>query len=170
MHERRLEPGVQLRGNKIWRDETVDKRFRIEWRNIWWQYDANIKSKYTKYSIQFNSILYCRKAQGWSRYKFRRLVIRFFLDSHTGRWSSAGHTQHVSHLMVYCTCPGWLWWWRIWCNKDWQGKPKYSEKTCPSSTLFTTNPTRADPGSNPNVRGVKPATNHLSYGAAKTSN
>jgi hypothetical protein len=25
--------------------------------------------------------------------------------------------------------------------KIWQGKPKYSEKTCPSSTLSTTNPT-----------------------------
>jgi hypothetical protein len=26
-------------------------------------------------------------------------------------------------------------------NKDWQGKPKYSDKTCPSATLSTTNPT-----------------------------
>jgi hypothetical protein len=25
--------------------------------------------------------------------------------------------------------------------RDWQGKPKYSEKTCPSATLSTTNPT-----------------------------
>jgi hypothetical protein len=24
---------------------------------------------------------------------------------------------------------------------EWQGKPKYSDKTCPSSTLSTTNPT-----------------------------
>jgi hypothetical protein len=29
----------------------------------------------------------------------------------------------------------------FWRNEDWQGKPKYSEKTCPSATLFTTNPT-----------------------------
>jgi hypothetical protein len=28
--------------------------------------------------------------------------------------------------------------WSIWWNKDWQGKPKYSEKTCPSATLSTT--------------------------------
>jgi hypothetical protein len=29
-------------------------------------------------------------------------------------------------------CPWWLWWYRIWLNEDWQGKPKYSEKTlCP---------------------------------------
>jgi hypothetical protein len=25
--------------------------------------------------------------------------------------------------------------------EKWQGKPKYSEKTCPSATFFTTNPT-----------------------------
>jgi hypothetical protein len=29
----------------------------------------------------------------------------------------------------------------FWWNEDWQGKPKYSEKTCPSATLSTTNPT-----------------------------
>jgi hypothetical protein len=34
-------------------------------------------------------------------------------------------------ILAYCTCPGWLWGWRIWWNK-WQGKPKYSEKTCPA--------------------------------------
>jgi hypothetical protein len=63
-------------------------------------------------------------------------------------------------------CPGWLWWWRIWWNEDWQGKPKYSEKTCPSATLSTTNPTWRDPGSNTGHRGGKPATNRLSYGPA----
>jgi hypothetical protein len=49
---------------------------------------------------------------------------------------------------------------------NWQGKPKYSEKTCPGSTLSTTNPTWPDPGSNPGRRGGMPATNRLSYGAA----
>jgi hypothetical protein len=28
-----------------------------------------------------------------------------------------------------------------WLNDDSQGKPKYSEKTCPSAALSTTNPT-----------------------------
>jgi hypothetical protein len=37
------------------------------------------------------------------------------------------------------------------------GKQKYSEKTYPSTTLFTTNPTQPDLGSNP-------ATKSLSYG------
>jgi hypothetical protein len=33
-------------------------------------------------------------------------------------------------------------------------------KTCPSATLSTTNPTITDPGSNPGLRGERPATNH----------
>jgi hypothetical protein len=56
----------------------------------------------------------------------------------------------------------------IWWNDDWQGKPKYSEKTCPNATLSTTNRTRLDPGLNPGRRVGKPATNRLSYGAAYT--
>jgi hypothetical protein len=40
------------------------------------------------------------------------------------------------------------------------------EKTCPSATLSTTNPTSPDLGSNPGRRGGKPATNRMSYGAA----
>jgi hypothetical protein len=50
---------------------------------------------------------------------------------HSARWP----------LLAYWTCPEWLWWWRIWWNKDWQGKPKFSEKTCLSATSFTINPT-----------------------------
>jgi hypothetical protein len=34
---------------------------------------------------------------------------------------------------AYCARPGWLWWWGNWWNDDWQEKPKYSEKTCPSA-------------------------------------
>jgi hypothetical protein len=60
-------------------------------------------------------------------------------------------------------------WWRVWSsrwNKIWQGKPKYSEETCTSATLSTTNPTWPDMESNPGRRGGKPATNRLSYGKA----
>jgi hypothetical protein len=45
---------------------------------------------------------------------------------------------------------GWLW--SYWWNEDWQEKPKYSERTCPSAALSTTNPTWPDPGSNPGHR------------------
>jgi hypothetical protein len=31
--------------------------------------------------------------------------------------------------------------WRSWKNENWHGKPKYSEKTWPSNTVSTTNPT-----------------------------
>jgi hypothetical protein len=63
----------------------------------------------------------------------------------------------------------WWWLWRNWWNEDWQGKPKYSEKTCPSVTLSTTNPTWLDPGLNLGRRVGKPATNRLSCGAALSS-
>jgi hypothetical protein len=43
------------------------------------------------------------------------------------------------------------------------GEPKYSEKTCPSAALFTTNPTWPDAGSNQGRRAKKTATNLLSY-------
>jgi hypothetical protein len=39
-------------------------------------------------------------------------------------------------------------------------------KTCPSATLSTTNPTWADPGSNPGLRGGRPTANRLSHGTA----
>jgi hypothetical protein len=39
-------------------------------------------------------------------------------------------------------------------------------KTCHSVTLSTTNPTWTDPGSNPGIRGERPATNRLSHGTA----
>jgi hypothetical protein len=60
----------------------------------------------------------------------------------------------------------WWWLWRNWCNKNWLRTPKYSEKTYPSATLSTINPTWLDPGSNPGRRGGKPATNRLRYGSA----
>jgi hypothetical protein len=55
-----------------------------------------------------------------------------FFNYHSAGWSPAGSTWHVGRWSVYCTCPDWLWWWRIWWNEDWQGKPKYSEKTFPA--------------------------------------
>jgi hypothetical protein len=54
---------------------------------------------------------------------------------------------------------------RNWWNY-WQGKPKYfGEKTCPSASLSTTNPTCC-PDTNPGSRDGKPAINRLSYGTA----
>jgi hypothetical protein len=61
----------------------------------------------------------------------------------------------------------WGWLWSNWWNEEWQRNPKYSEKTCLSATLSTTNTTWPELGSNPGRRGGKPATNRLSYGAAQ---
>jgi hypothetical protein len=47
-----------------------------------------------------------------------------------------------------------------------RGILKYSGKTCPSATLSTINHTRIDPGSNPGLRGERPAANRLSHGIA----
>jgi hypothetical protein len=62
------------------------------------------------------------------------------------------------------------WWWWLWSsrwNDNWQGKPKYSVESCPSTTLSTTNLTWPDPGTNPGRRSRKSATSHLSYGMAR---
>jgi hypothetical protein len=49
------------------------------------------------------------------------------------------------------------WWaWSSWWNENWQGKPKYLDKTCPNATSFTTNPTWSNLG----CHGGKLATNH----------
>jgi hypothetical protein len=45
-------------------------------------------------------------------------------------------------------------------NRSTRRKPR------PSATLFTTNPTWTYPGSNPGLRGERPATNRLSHGTA----
>jgi hypothetical protein len=77
---------------------------------------------------------------------------------------------YCGHLWPIVPAPDdrWGWLWRNWWNDDWQGKPKYSEKTCSRATLSTTNPTWPDLGSNPGRHGGKPATNRLSYGAASS--
>jgi hypothetical protein len=99
--------------------------------------------------------------------KIQMVYIFFFLICIVWGGVQTGSTRHVGHLSAYCTCPGWLWRWRNWWN-EWQGKPKYSEKTCPDATFSTTNPTWPDPGLNPGRRDGKPATNRFSfsYGAA----
>jgi hypothetical protein len=72
-----------------------------------------------------------------------------------------------ANILPIVPAPDDRWWvWSSRWNENWQRKPKYSKKTCPSATLPTTNPTWPDLGSNPGSRGGKPATNRLSYGTA----
>jgi hypothetical protein len=110
--------------------------------------------------------LNCCIKLSWSFSSSEILTNLICLICIVGGGVQTGSTRHVGHLLAYCTCPRWLWGWRIWWN-EWQGKLKYSEKTCPDATLSTTNPTWPVPGLNPGRRGGKPATNRFSYGAAK---
>jgi hypothetical protein len=95
--------------------------------------------------------------------------LHFFLICLVGGGVQLGPLDTAASDWPIVAYPGWLWWWRIWWNEDWQGKPKYSEKTRPSATLPTTNPTWQDPRSNQGRRGGKPATNRLSYVAANNA-
>jgi hypothetical protein len=91
-------------------------------------------------------------------------VVFFF--SFSG-WGETESTWYVGHRWPILPAPDDSWWlWSSWWNEDWQGKPTYSQKTCPSVTLSTTNPTWPDLGSNPGRRGGKPATKRLSHGTA----
>jgi hypothetical protein len=94
--------------------------------------------------------------------------ILIFLNWYSGGGggSPIGSTRHCGYEYAYCASPGWLWWWRNWWIDDWQVKQKYSEKTYPSVTLSTTNPTCCL-DANPGRRGGKPATNRLSYRTAR---
>jgi hypothetical protein len=90
-----------------------------------------------------------------------------FFFSFSG-WGETESTWYVGHCWPIVPAPDdrWWWLWSSWWNEGWQGKPKYSEKTCPSATLSTTNPTWPGLGSNPGRRGGNPASNRLSYGTA----
>jgi hypothetical protein len=52
--------------------------------------------------------------------------------------------------------------WSSWWNENLQGEIEVLERTRPSATLSTTNPTWLDMGSNPGHRGGKQAINRLS--------
>jgi hypothetical protein len=84
--------------------------------------------------------------------------IVIFLVSFSGvRLSPLGTSANIWPIVP---APDDRWWvWSSRWNENWQGKPKYSEKTCPIATLSTTNPAWPDRGLNPGRRGGKPATN-----------
>jgi hypothetical protein len=93
------------------------------------------------------------------------LIVVFFIYSGWVRLSPLGTSALIGLLYQ----PRMTWWW-VWSsrwNENWQMKPKYSEKTCPTATFSTTNPTWPELGSNPG-RGRKPETNRLSYDTPQT--
>jgi hypothetical protein len=90
----------------------------------------------------------------------------FFVVSWGGVRLSLLGTSTTNWPIVPALDDRWWWMWSSRWNENWQGKQKYSEKTCPSATMSTINPTWPNLGSNPGRRCGKPATNRLSYGAA----
>jgi hypothetical protein len=93
-------------------------------------------------------------------------IWSYFLESWgEARLSPLGTSATNWHIVPALDDRRWWVWGSRW-NENWQGKPKYSEKTCPSATLSTTNPTWPDLGPNPCRRGGKPSINRLRYGAA----
>jgi hypothetical protein len=51
----------------------------------------------------------------------------FFLIRLVGGGVQLGPLGTAATDWPIVACPGWLWWWRILWNENWQGKPKYSE-------------------------------------------
>jgi hypothetical protein len=93
---------------------------------------------------------------------YRTQLFSFYVVSWLGVRLSALGTAATNCPIV--PAPDYRWWvWRNRWNENWQGKPKYPEKTCHSATLSITNPTWLDLSSNPGRSGGKPATNRLSY-------
>jgi hypothetical protein len=82
-----------------------------------------------------------------------------FLRCWGGVWLSPLGTLATNWPIVPALNDRW-WVWSSWWNKNWHGKLKYSEKTCPSAILSTTNPTWPVLGSNPGRHNGKLATNH----------
>jgi hypothetical protein len=72
----------------------------------------------------------------------------------------------VTNWPILTAPDGRRWMWSSRWNENWQRKPKYYEKTRPSATLSTTDPTWYALGSNQGRRSGKPTTNRLSYGTA----
>jgi hypothetical protein len=87
----------------------------------------------------------------------------FFFNFLVGVRPSPLGTSATDWPIVPASDDRWWWVWGICWNENLREKPQYSEKTCPSANLFTTNFTWHDLGSNPGCLSVKLATNCLSY-------
>jgi hypothetical protein len=61
----------------------------------------------------------------------------FIMDTFFSGWGETESSWYVGHCWPIVPAPDdrWWWLWSSWWNEDWQGKPKYSEKTCPSVPL-----------------------------------
>jgi hypothetical protein len=99
---------------------------------------ADVQGSSIPLSLNFLLFCFCN---------FRAIQLRPLINLFVFvRWGETESTWYVAHCLAYCTSPGSRW------NENWQGKPKYWEKTCPSATLSTKNTTWPDLDLNPGRR------------------
>jgi hypothetical protein len=72
--------------------------------------------------------------------KFLGSLILTLYSAQLFLWGGTKSTRYCDHFWHIVQTPDDRWGWlrSNWWNEDWQGKPKYSEKTCPSKTWSTT--------------------------------
>jgi hypothetical protein len=100
-----------------------------------------------------------------NKLRLKRILGGGALSSSPSSWGETESTAATVWPIVPAPDDRLWWWWWLWSHRwdvNLQGKRKYTEETCSSVTLATTNPIWPDPGSNP-------ATNHLSYGAGSNT-
>jgi hypothetical protein len=95
----------------------------------------SFKMKYNTMHCTCSDIIKSRTNM-WKAEYLKPNFFNFYFFNFSG-WAETESTWYCGHYLAYCTSPGW-WVWSSRCNENWQGKPKYSEKTCPSATLSTT--------------------------------
>jgi hypothetical protein len=78
-------------------------------------------------------------AAGFDALGWDKCINVFFFNWYSGGWKPRS-TRHCGHQWPIVPAPGDYYDGEI-GGIDWQGKPKYSEKTCLSAALSTTNPT-----------------------------
>jgi hypothetical protein len=73
----------------------------------------------------------------WSLPRMHSLSILLFFFLVVWGWGEIESTWYVGHYLANCTSCGWWWVWSSRWKEDWQGKLRYSDRTCPSATLPT---------------------------------
>jgi hypothetical protein len=115
--------------------------------------EASALTNATRRNIPENGILQCNEFLSRANAQYLNDRNNNWSNNSKIGWGEAQSTWFIGHYFAYCTTHGWWWWWWWWLvwssrRNEWQGKPKYSDKTCPIAALSTTDPTWLNPVSN----------------------